>query len=176
LALVLAAIQQVTLAVLFFVISSAALLYGEAAQRAAERDVAAQGIDIDGETLRRSGAQFSESRVELILPIGIGIVLIATAVLALLGGRVGVITTWVVEMLLLVVVGYVTYGQVFPSAFIKRPWATADDERLRRIDVDRMIRAAGQEFPVWLRPLQIARFGLATFGSFLVMTMLLFGS
>jgi len=39
-----------------------------------------------------------------------------------------------------------------------------------------MLGAAGQEFPVWLRPLQIARFGVATFGSLLVMTMLLFGS
>jgi len=75
-----------------------------------------------------------------------------------------------------VVVGYVTYGQVFPAAFLKRPWAKADDERLRRIDVDRMIEAAGREFPGWLRPLQIARFGLATFGSLLVMTMLLLGS
>jgi hypothetical protein len=176
LALPLAAVQQIALAVLFFVISSVALVYGDAAQAAAERDVAAQGVDIDGETLRRSGAQFSESRVELLLPIGIGIVLIATAVLALIGGRVGVITTWVVEMLLLVVVGYVTYGQVFPAAFLKRPWATADDERLRRIDVERMIEAAGQEFPGWLRPLQIARFGLATLGSLLVMTMLLSGS
>jgi hypothetical protein len=105
LALVLAAIQQLALAVLFFVISSVALLFGDAAQAAAERDVAAQGVDIDGETLRASGAQFSESRVELILPIGIGIALIATAMVALLGGRVGVVTTWVVETLLLVVVG-----------------------------------------------------------------------
>jgi hypothetical protein len=176
LALVLAAIQQIALAVLFFVISSAAFVFGDAAQAAAQRDVAAQGIDIDGETLRASGAQFSESRVELLLPLGIGIVLIVTAVIALVGGRIGVVVTWIVEALLLVIVGYVTYGQVFPATFLKGPWARADDERLSRIDVDRMMIAAGRAFPAWLRPLQFVRFALATFGSLLVMAMLVAGS
>jgi hypothetical protein len=71
------------------------------------------------------------------------------------------------------VVGLVTYGQVFPASYLKRAWAKADDERLRRVDVDRMMQVAGDEFPGWLRPLQVARFALATFGSLLVMALLI---
>jgi hypothetical protein len=174
-ALVVAAVQELLLALLFFVIPFVALAYGERAQRAAERDVISQGVAIDGDTLRRSGAQFSESRMEMLLPLGIGVVLVVAAGIALLGGSRAVIVTWVVEVLLLVVVGSVTYGQVFPAASLTRAWAKADDERLRRIDVDRMMRAAGEEFPRWLRPLQIARFGLATVGSLVVMLLLVIG-
>jgi hypothetical protein len=171
-ALFVAAVQHLLLALLFFVIPFVALIYGQHAQDAAERAVQAQGIVIDGETLRRSGAQFAESRAEMMLPLGIGVVLLATAVLALVGGSSAVIVTLVVELLLLVVVGFVTYGQVFPTAFLRRAWATAKDERLRRIDIDRMMHAASSAFPAWLRPLVITRFGLATVGSAIVLILL----
>jgi len=172
-ALTVAAAQQLLLALTFAIIPFVALAYGDRVQRAAERSVADQGIDVDGETLRRSGAQFSESRAEMLLPLGIAVLLVATATAALMELPIAWALTWVIEIALLVVVGAVTYGQVFPARYLKRAWARSDDERLRRIDVDELMRAAGREFPGWLRPLQIMRFLLATVGSVLVMILLL---
>jgi hypothetical protein len=173
LALSVAAAQQLLLAVLFFVIPFVALRFGQGAQRAAEQSVAAQGIDIDAETLLRNGARFVESEAEMLLPLGIGAILVIVAWLNLTQRPLARPITWAVEALLLLVVGLVTAAQVFPAPYVKRAWARSDDERLRRIDVTAMMSAAGGAFPWWLRPLQLMRFFLATVGSLVVMGLLL---
>ena len=99
--------------------------------------------------------------------------LVVVAILNLTGSPIRWTATWVIELLLLVVVGLVTYGQVFPARGLKRRWTSADDERLRRIDVDALMKAASAAFPRWLRPLHVVRFVLATAGSAVVIVLLL---
>lgn len=108
----------------------------------------------------------------MILPLGIAVVLTIIGRLNLAGAEIGRTLTWIIEPLLLVIVGFVTAGQVFPTWYIQRAWKHAEDTRLHHIRVEAFVQAAAQAFPAWLRPLQVVRFGLATVGSVVVMVLL----
>jgi hypothetical protein len=167
------AAQQLIVGLLFFAIGTSAYRFGDEAQRAAEKNIAAQGIVIDNQTLRRSGLQLAESRTTLLFPLGIGTILVVAAWLVWSQSPAALAIAWTVEILLLVVVGVVTAAQVFPARFLAHAWARAEDERLRRIDVHAVMQQAEDAFPPWVRPLIVARFVLATVGSLVVIVLLM---
>jgi len=167
-----AALQQLLLAATFFIIPLGARRYGDQAQQSAEQAVTAQGLGTEKDFLLKQGIKFSESRTEMLLPFGIAIFLTVVGMLNLAGAGIGRTLTWIIEQLLLVVVGYVTAGQVFPTWYIKRTFRHAEDKRLHHVNVEAFVQAAATAFPAWLRPLQVFRFGLATVGSVVVILLL----
>lgn|GEM_PF-1985247 len=167
-----AAIQQLLLAATFFIIPIVAQRYGDQAQQVAEKAVTDQALGTEKDFLLRHGIKFSESGLEMLLPFGIATVLTIISILNLSQAEIGRILTWIVEPLLLVVVGYITGAQVFTAWYLKRAFEKLEDERLRQVNIEAFLQAAARAFPVWLRPLQVFRFGLATVGSIVVMLLL----
>jgi hypothetical protein len=167
-----AAIQQLLLAATFFIIPVVAQRYGDQAQQAAEKAVADQALGTEKDFLLSHGIKFSESGLEMLLPFGIATLLTVIGLLNLSQAAIGRTLTWVIEPLLLVVVGYVTGAQVFTTWYLKRAFEKVEDERLRQVNIEAFLQAAVRAFPAWLRPLQVFRFGLATLGSIVVMLLL----
>ncbi len=170
--LTIAVIQQLLLAFTFILIPLAAQKYGQKAQAAAEAAVSKQGVD--GKLLAKNSIKFSESKVEMLLPLGFAIIYIVISLLILTGSEFTKTTLWIIEPLTLIIVGIVTTNQVFALSFIKRIFQKSSNPELQTINVEAFIAAALKEFPVWLRPLQIVRFTLATGGSVLVLALIMF--
>ncbi|GAA5042391.1 hypothetical protein HNP84_002171 [Thermocatellispora tengchongensis] len=63
-------------------------------------------------------------------------------------------------------------GQVFAGRYAEAVLAKSGDAAARAVDARRVIAAASGRFPAWLRPLVVARFGLATLGSLFVIILL----
>jgi hypothetical protein len=169
---VVAAIQQLALGVTFLIIGVTAQRYGDQAQQAAEQAVIDQGVAREKDFLLKRKVKFSESAAEMLLPLAIGVLLLIVGLLNLPGSGLGRTLSWVLEPLLLVIVGFVTAGQVFVSPFLKRAFKKSADAQLRQIDVDALVKRAATAFPAWLYPLQVGRFALATAGSAVVMVLL----
>lgn len=165
--LTLAAIQQFLLALTFILIPIAAQKYGQKAQEAAEKCVAAQGLD--AQLLPKNGIKFTESKVEMLLPLGFAAVYMVTALLIIGGNDLGRTLTWIIEPITLVIVGLVTANQVFATSFMQRAFRKSGNVDLQKINVEGFVVAALKEFPAWLRPLQVVRFLLATVGAALVL-------
>ncbi|MBO0789420.1 MAG: hypothetical protein J2P36_00495 [Ktedonobacteraceae bacterium] len=168
---VIAAIQQLALGVTFLLIGVAARRYGDQAQQAAEQSVIDQGITKEKDFLLKHKVKFSESSAEMLLPLAIGVLLLTVGILNLTGSGLSRTLSWFLEPLLLVIVGSVTSGQVFVSSSLKRAFKKSQDAQLRQIDVDALMKRTSTAFPVWLQPLQVVRFALATVGSVVVMVM-----
>ncbi|WP_084955700.1 hypothetical protein [Thermoactinospora rubra] len=161
---------QTLLAATFFVIPITAWITGGRAQRAAEAEVARQGHP--AEVLARHGIRFEEEPWELALALAIGACLLVLASLNLAGSGTGRILSWIAEPLVLVVVGFVTAGQVFATRYTEAAFRKSGDLAVRDIDARAVIAAASTGFPAWLRPLVLVRFALATLGSLLVIVLL----
>jgi len=168
--LTIAAVQQLLLALTFVLIPIAAQKYGKRAQDAAEKSVSSQGLD--GQLLPKNGIKFTESKVEMLLPLGFAVVYAVIALLILAGSDLGKTLTWVIEPITLVLVGMVTANQVFATSFMKRAFQKSGKVELQKINVEAFVSAALKEFPSWLRPLQAVRFALAVGGSLVVLILL----
>ncbi len=167
-----AAIQQLLLAATFFVLPLVARRYGDRAQQAAEKAVMEQGLGTEKDFLLKHSIKFSESGPEMLLPFSIAVLLSITGILNLADVEIGRTLTWIIEPLLLIIVGFITASQVFTTWYIKRTFRKAEDRRVRQVNVEAFVQAAANVFPSWLRPLQVIRFGVATLGSLVVIVLL----
>jgi len=168
---IIAAVQQLALGVTFLVIGVAARRYGDQAQQAAEQAVIDQGVVQETDFLLNHKVKFSESSVEMLLPLAIGVLLLVVGILNLPGSGLSRTLSWVLEPLLLVIVGFVTSGQVFVSLSLKRAFKNSQDAQLRQIDVDALVKRAATAFPSWLHPLQVVRIVFVTVGSVVVLVL-----
>ena len=163
--------RSFALGVTFLVIGVTARHYGDQAQQAAEQAVIDQGVAQETDFLLNHKVKFSESSVEMLLPLAIGVLLLVVGILNLPGSGLSRTLSWVLEPLVLVIVGFVTSGQVFVSSYLKRAFKNSQDAQLRQIDVDALMKRAATAFPAWLHPLQVVRFVLATVGSVVVLAL-----
>ncbi|NEA36605.1 hypothetical protein [Streptomyces sp. SID13031] len=155
----------------FCLIPLVAYRHGDAAERAAEHEVARQGFP--SEVLAQHRVQFKESGLETLFPFGIAAVLFIVAGLDLAGVGPARVASWVVAGILLVVGGFITAGQLFATRYIEAAFKRSKDPAVRNIDARAIIEVAGKVFPSWLRPVQIVRFVLTTVGSAVVIVLLM---
>ncbi|SDJ46131.1 hypothetical protein [Nonomuraea jiangxiensis] len=167
----LAAALQLLLAATFLVLPLLAQIFGGAAQRAAEAEMARQGLP--GGVLAQHGINFREKPWELALALAIAAALTALGWLNLTGEGLGRTLSWIAEPVVLVAVGSVTASQVFARRYTEAAFRRSADPRVRDIDVRALLGAAVGAFPSWLRPAVVLRFWLATLGSVLVIVLLL---
>lgn len=166
----LAAALQAATAVTFVAMTFLALRHGDDAQKAAEAEVAAQGLPSD--LLVRGRVNFRETAMEGLLPLAIAGVLAVLAALNLAGIDVGRVLSWVLQPIVLLLGGVVTAGQVFAMRQLQTAFASSGDEDLARLDVAKVIAAAVGEFPGWFRPMVVGRFLLVTAGSVVIVLLL----
>ncbi|MEV0829915.1 hypothetical protein [Nonomuraea rubra] len=165
-----ASILQLLLAGTFFVIPVVGRRRGPAAQRAAESEVAGQGLP--GAVLARHRIDFGASRASVVLAMSIGVCLAALALLNLSGSGTGRILSWIFQAVVLVLGCVIMPGEVFTTRYIKAAVRKSDDPDLRRLDVGAFVEAAVKVYPSWFRGVIAARLVLATAGSLLVIIML----
>ncbi|MFF9016311.1 hypothetical protein ACF09C_25495 [Streptomyces sp. NPDC014870] len=161
---------QLLLAATFFVIPVVAWFRGGAAQRAAEAELARQGQGAD--VLARHGIAFKEKVWEFAVALGIGVTMTVLGALNLAGSDLGRTLSFVVEPLVLLVVGFITAGQVFAVRYTEAAFARSEDAAVRALDAKAVIAAAKTALPTWMRPVVLTRFALATLGSALVLVTL----
>ncbi|MFJ3928208.1 hypothetical protein [Streptomyces sp. NPDC090022] len=166
----LVATLQLLLAGTFFVIPVVAWFRGGASQDAAEAEIRRQGHSPS--VLARHGIAFREKPWELALALAIGVTLTVLGVLNLTANPTGRLLSWIIEPVVLVVVGFITAGQVFSTAYTRAAFARSADPALHTVDAPALIAAANTAFPAWLRPVVLTRFALATLGSALVLVLL----
>ncbi|MFE5588622.1 hypothetical protein, partial [Kitasatospora sp. NPDC056531] len=169
-----AVVLQLLLAATFVVIPIAVWRSGAAAQQAAEAEVVRQGHP--AEILARHGIRFAEQPWEFLLALAIAACLSALAALNIAGNETGRVLSWIVEPLILLLVGSVIASQVFARRFTEAAFRKSSDAGARTIDVRAVLAAVGMGFPSWVRPLVLVRFPLATAGSLLVILLLSTGA
>jgi hypothetical protein len=155
-----AAVLQLLLAATFAISVATALLYGPAAQRAAERDLERQGIP--PETLTGENLRFDEGLVGTVPAIVIVAILVTLAVLNLNGRRLGQRATWVFQPLLAVAGAILVSGQVFLVQGLER---ALTQNGITGVDVKALVAAAGSAFPSWYPIESWAKLILVTAGS-----------
>jgi hypothetical protein len=158
------------LAVTFVVIPIIANRYGQAAQRAAEAEVARQGVDTA--VLVRHKVQFTESAKQMLFPFAIAACLAALAAITLAGLGQARILSWIAAPIVLLAVGFVSTAQVFAGRYVEAAFRRSDDAAVHHLDARAVIGAARGAFPAPLRPLQILRLALATLGSVAIVVLL----
>lgn len=161
---------QLLLAATFVAAATVALRRGRRAQAAAESKMRERGHDVA--LLSRHQVRFEESVIESLLPYGIAALLTVAAVLNINGEDAGRVLTWVVQPLLLLAGGAITYGQVFADRYVVKA-LTSDG--VTAADAAAVVGAARSEFPGWLRPLVVSRFLLTTLGSIVIVILLIAG-
>lgn len=152
-----AAILQLALAATFAVSVVSALLYGPAAQRAAERELERQGIAPDvltGESLR-----FDEGLAGTVPAIAIVAILVTLAALNLNGRRIGRTLTWIFQPLLMIAGAILVSGQVFLVQGLTKALAGTG------VNVEALVAAARTAFPGWYPAEAWAKLILVTAGS-----------
>ncbi|MFF0493540.1 hypothetical protein ACFYTQ_31355 [Nocardia sp. NPDC004068] len=169
-AVLMASLLQLALAGLFVVMLAAFRSAGPRAQRAMEAEVARRGVP--PEALAEHGIRMDEGPGAFVAGGSIAAVLVVLAVLDLSGAGIGRVSSWVVEPLVLLGVGFVTGMQVFATRITVSAFAELDDPRLRALDIGAVLRAGVDALPSWYRPAIVARWLLATAGSAAVILLL----
>jgi hypothetical protein len=102
------------------------------------------------------------------VPGAIALCLVVLAVLNLRGNEIGRIGSWILQPILLVAGGLVTYRQAFATRFLESKFKKTGDPTLARIDVKAFVDAALRAYPTWFLPVVRARFVLVTIGSVVI--------
>ncbi|TMR21338.1 hypothetical protein ETD86_15680 [Nonomuraea turkmeniaca] len=165
-----ASLLQLLLAGTFFVIPVVGRRLGPAAQRAAEAEVARQGIP--GAVLARHRIDFGASQASVVLAMSIGVCLVALALLNLSGSGTGRILSWIFQAVVFVLGCVIMPGEVFTTRYLQAAARKSDDPSLRGLDVEAFVEAAVKAYPSWFRGVIAARLVLATAGSLLVIGLL----
>ncbi len=166
----LAAVLQLLLATAFGISVVTALLYGPAAQQAAENEMRRQGLPpgaLTGESLR-----FDEGLAGTAPALAIALILITLAMLNLNGRRLGRLLTWIFQPLLAIAGAILVSGQVFLAQGITKAFAQSDNQALHAVDVEALVKAAAAEFPNWYPIESWAKLILVTLGSVLIVVLL----
>lgn len=164
------ALLQFSLAATFLIIPAVAAGRGARAQRAAEHEVARQGIVPTVLTQHR--INFGATRGSLVLAAAIGLCFAALGALNLAGNSTGRLLTWIAQPIILVLGCLIMTGEVFVVRGIEAVFRKSGDPAAHRVDVRALVAAAARSFPGWFRSVILARFALATFGSVLVLLLL----
>lgn len=168
--IVVAAVLQLLLAVVFVVMLIAFGSIGPRAQRAADDAAERQGIA--PEALAQHGVRIHAGRGAHIAGYAIAAALTVLATLVLTGTPAGRWLSWFLEPLVLIGVGYITTMQVFAVRLTESALAKVDDPRLDGLDIRVVLQEATRTMPSWFRPAIIARWILATAGSAVVIALL----
>lgn len=166
----LAAMLQALLAATFLIMPALVYRHGAKAQAAAEAEVVKQGFP--AEVLARNRVHFDEGAAGLVLPIVIGLCLMALAVLNLAGSGIARILSLILHPILLVGGGFITFRQAFARRFMESAFKKSGDATLAAINVKSFVDAAVSAFPAWFLYAVRARFALVTLGSLLVILLL----
>ncbi|NJP96241.1 hypothetical protein HCN51_43565 [Nonomuraea sp. FMUSA5-5] len=165
-----ASLLQLLLAGTFLVIPVIGRRRGPDAQRAAEAEVARQGIP--GDVLARHRIDFGASRASVVLAMSIGVCLMALALLNLSGSGTGRLLSWIFQAIVFVLGCVIMPGEVFTTRYLKAAARKSDDPSLRGLDVGAFVDAAAKAYPSWFRGVIAARLALTTAGSLLVIGLL----
>ncbi|WP_280235918.1 hypothetical protein [Nocardia cyriacigeorgica] len=165
-----AGLLQLLLAGMFVVMLVAYRTAGPRAQRAVDAEAVRQGVD--PEVLGEHWVRLEEGRWGFAVGYAIAAVLTVLAALNLSGSEIGRVSTWVVQPLVFLGVGYVTTIQVFAIPMTASAFARLDDPRVRGLDIRVALRAAADALPSWYRPATVLRWLLATAGSLIVIGVL----
>ena len=123
--------------------------------------------------LVRNNIRFTEGPGLLTIPFAITFLSAVLGLLNLAGKRVAWTVSLVYEPILLIVGGLIG-GQVFAAQLLEHAFKTSGDVTLARLNAKAIVTAVTKAWPPWFYPYTAyARFGLATFGSLLVIILLL---
>lgn len=139
-----AALLQLLLAATFLISVGSALLFGAAAQRAAEAELARQGFPAS--LLTAENLRFDEGPAGVLPAMIIAAVLIMLAILNLRGHRAGRLISWIFQPLLVVAGLILVSGQVFLEAGLEQALARSG---VTGVDVPALVAAARAAFPWW---------------------------
>ncbi|RMI27604.1 hypothetical protein EBN03_33455 [Nocardia stercoris] len=162
----LAGLLQLLLAGMFVIMLVAYRTAGPRAQRAVNAEAVRQGAD--PRVLGEHGIRLEEGRWGFAVGYAIAAVLVVLAALNLSGSEIGRVSTFAVQPLVLLGVGYVTTIQVFAVPVTVSAFAKLDDPRVQGLDIRSVLRAAADALPAWYRPATVLRWLLATVGSLAV--------
>ncbi|GHC83890.1 hypothetical protein GCM10010349_68480 [Streptomyces flavofungini] len=152
------------------IVAATGAVWGAGAQRAAEAEMAGQGIP--AAVLARHRINFAAGRASVLVAVSIGLFLTALAALNLAGSGTGQLLSWIVQPIVFVLGCLIIPSEVFLTQGIRSAFNKADDPALHSVDVDALVDAAVSTQPAWSRYVIAARFGLATVGSLLVVILL----
>ena len=124
--------------------------------------------------LVRNNIRFTEGPGLLTIPFAITLLSAVLGLFNLAGKRVAWTVSLVYEPILLIVGGLIIGGQVFAAQLLEHAFKTSGDVTLARLNAKAIATAVTKAWPPWFYPYTTyARFGLATFGSLLVIILLL---
>ncbi|MEV7099639.1 hypothetical protein AB0M80_43130 [Amycolatopsis sp. NPDC051045] len=106
------------------------------------------------------------------MPAAFVVVLVVLALLNLAGRRAGQVLSWVFHPLLAVAGALIVPAQLFTSTFLAASFRDSGDPMLRRVDVPKLVDAAGHAMPSWLPVVDGAKLVLTTAGSLTVIVLL----
>lgn len=139
-----AALLELLLAATFLISVGSAVLFGAAAQRAAEAELARQRFPAT--LLTEENLRFDEGPAGIVPALIIAAVLIMLAILNLGGSRVGRLISWIFQSLLIVAGLILVSGQVFLEAGLEQALVRSG---VTGVDVSALVSAARAEFPWW---------------------------
>jgi hypothetical protein len=147
-AVVFAVVTQLLTALPFLLSIIVVWTSGADAQAAAEAELTRQGLPAS--LLAEHGISFGSNTAETPLPAAFIVVLAVLALLNLAGRRAGQVLSWVFHTLLAVAGALIVPAQLFTSTFLAASFRDSSDPMLRRVDVPKLVDAAGHAMPSWL--------------------------
>ncbi|MFG2006756.1 hypothetical protein ACGFNU_47185 [Spirillospora sp. NPDC048911] len=167
-----AAVMQVLIALAFVSIPLVRQRYGGSAAANAEAELERQGVP--ARVLKENKINFDASGHETWAPVSIASVMMALAVLNLVGSNWGEVLSWVFMPLVFCGNLVILYSQLTAVESVQAAFKRKGDPMLQRIDVPALIEAAGKGFPTWVMPvLQNVRHAVALGGAVLAVVALI---
>ncbi|MFD1537003.1 hypothetical protein [Nonomuraea guangzhouensis] len=163
-----AALLQLLIALAFLSIPLVRHLYGPRAKACAEAELNRQGVPVA--VLEQNKISFDASGHETIVPATVALVMTIVAVLNLSGSHWGQTLSWIFQPIVLAGNVLILYSQLTAAKSVKAAFDRKGDPILQRIDVQALLKAAGDGFPTWVMPvLQNIRHAVVMGGSALVL-------
>ncbi|MEW2353595.1 hypothetical protein [Spirillospora sp. NPDC029432] len=146
-----AAAMQLLIAVAFVTIPLVRHRYGPAAQAAAERELARQGVP--ARVLAENGLRFDAGGHETAAPAAVALIMTVLAALNLAGNHWGEVLSWVFMPLVLAGNCVILYSQLTAAKSVRAAFARKGDPMLERVDVPAFLKASEAGFPRWVFPI-----------------------
>lgn len=147
--------------------------YGATAMAGARAELRRQNVR--DTVLHENGMRFDAGGHETAAPVTIAAVMVALAVLNVLGVGLAHPLTWVFQILVLLGNAVIVYSNLTATRSVQAAFARKDDPALARIDVPALLQAAEDGFPQWTWTLQTVRNVTVFAGCAAVLLALVFG-